>query len=78
MDEKLNQPPRPGLYISTKEALGMRIVVEDVTEPEADGFFIVSIIDEASAADPGAAGDELAPEEWFALVEQFGLQREDD
>ena len=30
-------------------------------------------IDEASADDMSAIGDELDPDEWFALVDQYGL-----
>lgn len=36
-------------------------------------FFLVQMIDEASADDMNAMGDELDPDEWFALVEQYGL-----
>lgn len=66
------QAPEPGLYVSTKGAKGMRFIVEEVTMEE-DDFFLVELIDEASADDMGAMGDELDPEQWFALVEQFGL-----
>lgn len=58
----------------------MRLIVEDVTildDDEDEGFFLVSMIDEASADDANAAGDELDPEQWFALVDQYGLVRAD-
>ncbi len=80
LDERIAQaqsqrvPPKPGLYLSTKEVKGMRFIVEDVTVvDDAAGFFLVSMIDEASADDMGAMGDELDPEQWFELVEQYGL-----
>lgn len=70
------QPPKLGLYVSTKDVQGMRLVVEDVTildDGEDEGFFLVSMIDEASSGDGDGAGDELVPEQWFALVDQYGL-----
>jgi hypothetical protein len=73
-------PPTPGLYVSTKEVQDMRLIVEDVTvldDAENEGSFLVSMIDEASAGDGNAAGDELDPEQWFALVDQYGLVRAD-
>ncbi len=72
------QRPETGVYISTKKPLGMRFVVEDVIfddEDEDDNFFLVEMIDEASANDMSAMGDELDPDEWFSLVEQYGLVR---
>ena len=70
------QPPKPGLYISTREVDGMRLIVEDVTvidEGEDEGFFLVSMIDAPSSSDCGACGDELDPDQWFELVERYGL-----
>ena len=85
LDERIAQahahrvPPKPGLYLSTREVKGMRFIVEDVTVVDDDddtaGFFLVSMIDEASADDMGAAGDDLDPEQWFELVERYGLVR---
>jgi hypothetical protein len=88
LDERIAQvraervPPKPGLYLSTKEVKGMRFIVEDVAVADADdddgagaGFFLVSMIDEASADDMGAMGNELDPDQWFELVEQYGLVR---
>ena len=75
------QLPNLGLYVSTKGVEGMRLVVEDVTmlDDEQDkGLFLVSMIDEASSGDGDAAGDELDPEQWFALVDQYGLVHADD
>lgn len=51
----------------------MRFVVEEVGEPDEDGFFLVSMIDEACAGDPLAAGDELTSDEWFDFVDEHGL-----
>jgi hypothetical protein len=62
------QRPETGLYVSTKKRLGMRFVVEDVTFDDDDDFFLVQLIDESSADDMSAIGDELDPDEWFALV----------
>ena len=84
LDERIAQahadrvPPKPGLYLSTREVKGMRFIVEDVTVVDDDdsaGFFLVSMIDEASADDIGALGDELNPEQWFELVNRYGLVR---
>ncbi len=73
------QLPETGAYISTKKPLGMRFVVEDVIfDEDEEGFFLVQLIDEASAGDPDAIGDELDPDEWFALVEQYGLVKSEN
>ncbi len=72
------EPPKPGTYVSTKAVKGMRFVVDEVTVPDENaGFFLVSMIDEPSASDMGALGDELDQDQWFALVEQYGLIRTD-
>lgn len=68
--------PKVGLYVSTKDTKGMRFIVENVDivdDAEDEIFFLVSMIDEASTDDMSAAGDELDPDEWFALVDQYGL-----
>lgn len=72
-------PPKVGLYISTKHQKGLRLIVEDVTvlddeeEKENEGFFLVHIIDETSSGDAYAMGDELDSDQWFDLVNQYGL-----
>lgn len=71
-------PPKVGLYISTKPP-GMRLLVEDVTvlDPEdndgEEGFFLVTMVDEPSAHDMQAMRDELDPDQWQGLVQQYGL-----
>jgi hypothetical protein len=78
--KKTRQPPKPGLYVSTTAAKSMRFIVEDVSiadEEESEGFFLASMIDEGSAGDMSAAADELDPDQWFALVEQYGLVHQD-
>ena len=63
----------PPIYLHEK-VLRDALVVEDVIfDEDEEGFFLVQLIDEASADDMGAMGDELDPDEWFALVEQYGL-----
>lgn len=70
------RPPEKGVYVSTKSPVGMRFVVEDVTlDEDEEGFFLVQMIDEATADDTSAMGDELDPDEWFQLVAQYGLVR---
>lgn len=49
----------------------MRFIVEDVFVDE--DFFLVQLIDEVNADDTGAIGDELDPDQWFALVDGYGL-----
>jgi hypothetical protein len=69
--------PIPGLYVSTKLPLGMRFIVEDVIdadEPEFPDFFLVQLIDEASAEDPEAMGDELDPDQWYEISDRYGLK----
>ena len=69
-------PPKPGRYVSTAGVQGMAFLVEDVSisdDLEDEGFFLVSMIDEASTSDPEAMGDELNPDQWFELVEKYGL-----
>ena len=54
----------------------MRFMVEDVIfDEDEEEFFLVQMIDEASAGDMSAMGDELDPDKWFALVEQYGLMK---
>ncbi|SEL00133.1 hypothetical protein [Nitrosovibrio tenuis] len=68
------RPPEKGGYVSTKNPIGMRFVVEDVTlDEDEEGFFLVQVIDESSDDDTSALGDELDPEEWFTLVDRYGL-----
>ena len=74
----VKQRPEIGLYVSAKEPLGMRFVVEDVNFDDDDEFFLVQLIDEASANDISAIRDELDPDEWFTLVEQFDLVKSGD
>lgn len=65
-DKARKQPPEIGVYVSTKEPLGMRFVVEDVIfDEDEEEFFLVQLIDEASADDMSAMGDELDPDEWL-------------
>lgn len=69
-----NRPPEKGVYVSTKKPIGMRFVVEDVTlDEDEEGFFLVQLIDEASANDISAIRDELDTDEWFELADQYGL-----
>jgi hypothetical protein len=71
--------PKLGTYISTKSPAGMRFVVEEVLVLDQedvavhDGFFLVTMIDEASANDLQAMRDELDSDEWRALVVKYGL-----
>jgi hypothetical protein len=52
----------------------MRFVIRDVIlDEDEEEFFLVQLIDEVSADDKSAMDDELDPDEWFALVEQYGL-----
>jgi hypothetical protein len=54
-------------------------VVEDVIfDEDEEGFFLVQLIDEVSAGDMSAVGDELDPDEWIALVDQHGLIKTDN
>lgn len=76
----MRNPPEKGLYISSKDP-SIRLMVEDVNvvedeeEEELNGFFLVSIVDEDGADDMGAIGEELDPDQWFELVEQYALKR---
>ena len=70
--------PEKGVYVSTKKAdwhalCGWRC---DAWRDE-EGFFLVQMIEETSADDMSAMGDELDPDEWFSLVEQYGLVKSD-
>lgn len=78
MEQAKTQPPKLGLYLSTKEVKGLRIIVEEVTEfeeedDEGDDFFLVSIVSEEGSIDMGIMGDELDSNQWHALVNQYGL-----
>ena len=53
-------------------------MVEDVTSDDEEDFFLVQLIDESCADDMSAAVDELDPDEWFALVDQYGLVKSED
>lgn len=37
--------PKTGLYLSTKNVEGMRLVVEDVFAEDGDDFYLVNVID---------------------------------
>lgn len=66
--------PKEGLYISTKKAVGMRLIVENVFgEPDGD-FYLVEVIDEASKDDMSATGDELDNTQWEELCSEYGLE----
>ena len=76
--ERSMAPPTEGVYISTKKVQGMRLLVEEVSvsvadDGENDGYFLVVMIDEASAREPEAMRDELWPDEWRSLVAEYGL-----
>jgi hypothetical protein len=76
----MRKPPEKGLYISAKDP-SIRIYVEDVNvveddeEEDLNGFFLVSIVDEDGIDDMGAPGQELDPDQWFELVEEYALKR---
>ncbi|HJV82441.1 hypothetical protein [Noviherbaspirillum sp.] len=73
----MRQPPKKGLYTSTKTAPGKQFVVENVTvvedEDEGGVFFLVDLVDAADAADMSASGMELDTDEWFEMVDEYGL-----
>ena len=66
------EPPEIGVYVYTKKPLGMRFVVEDVSFVD-ETFFLVEMVEEFNAHDINAIRYEFDPEEWFALVDQYGL-----
>ena len=76
--ERGKAAPKEGLYISTTPP-GMRFIVEEVTvlSPEEnegeEGFFLVTVVDEASADDFQAMRDEFDADEWRNFVTQYGL-----
>lgn len=74
----MHQPPKKGLYTATKIDPGKQFVVEDVFFPEDDedsdgNFFLAEVVDAADKDDMSALGMELDPDEWYALVDEYGL-----
>ncbi|HEX7650803.1 MAG TPA: hypothetical protein VF450_25625 [Noviherbaspirillum sp.] len=75
----MRQPPKKGLYTSTKIAPGKQFIVEDVFTPDDEDedvdsdFFLVEVVDAADEDDMSAMGMELDPDEWFAMVDEYGL-----
>jgi hypothetical protein len=71
--------PKLGTYVSTKNPAGMRFIVENVSVLDAEdndgyeGFFLVTMVDEASASDFQAIRDELDSDEWRELADKYGL-----
>jgi hypothetical protein len=73
----VRQPPKTGLYTSTKNTPGKQFIVEDVfIDDDADAedeFFLVQLVEAKGANDMSAIGMELDQDEWFAMVDQYGL-----
>lgn len=65
------KPPRPGRWISQKDAR-RKLVVEEVTEADAD-FFLVVYVEESKRADPHAERFEATSDEWEILVKTHRL-----
>lgn len=70
------QAPKAGtLYVSALDS-SVRVFVEDVSAPDAEGFFVVSTCDPAAHDDMQAPGIEFAPDEWHALCHRLILRPE--
>lgn len=68
--------PTPGTIFAARTDPALRLLVEDVSAPEPDGFFLVSVVPAAEAGDPLADAQEFTSDEWAALVESHGLTPE--
>ena len=64
-------PVSGAIYKSRRN--GVRLLVEEVTELEDDGFFLVFV---APPDDIQASGNELTNDEWAELVRSLDLARE--
>jgi hypothetical protein len=77
----MNLPPKKGaIYVATKFDSGKRFFIEDIFDAEdedgaegEDGFFLVTIVEEANKGDMSAMALELDPDEWRSFVDEHGL-----
>ncbi len=77
----MNKLPKVDLYISTKKAKEKRLFVERSDGDDADDadeFYFVDVIDEASKNDMSAMGYEMDNKQWESLVKEYGLEYQGD
>ncbi len=75
--ERLNEaaaPPQEGIYVATKLDVGYAVYVFDVSEPDANGYFVLTIINAVDKDDPSAIADEITSIEWFSFAHKYGMK----
>lgn len=65
--------PKVGIYIATILDEGMEVFVSEVTEPDEDGFFLVTMSTENDIGWPDAIETELVSDDWFEFALKFAL-----
>ena len=66
-----NKPLSNSTWVSPD---GMSFYIENVSDTDEDGFYLVEVIDTASKDDESSFGDELTSDEWLGMVSTFNLQ----
>lgn len=69
----MNELPKTGLYVATRNDKGMRLVVGSVYEGEAGDPYFLEYVEAADKGDSMGVGYEAAQDEWEALVSKYGL-----
>lgn len=73
------QPVTGSVYVSEAQP-HLRLFIDAVSEPEADGFYLVTAVelddDEDAAEAANAPGIELTGDEWAAMAAELRLKAE--
>lgn len=64
--------PTTGTVYVSQSHPDMRLLIDSVTAPEADGFFLVEVV-ELDDGDDTAPSVELTGDEWAAMVNNLKL-----
>lgn len=70
--------PKIGLYVATKKDKSMRICVTTSSGEDPEDFYTVSFVDEEDKDDMQAMSNEYDNDEWEDLVEEYGLEFQND
>jgi hypothetical protein len=73
----MSSVPQIGTYVATRgDSPGEKYLVESVSEPDEDGYFLVELVSADDADNMGAIGQELDRDDWNVFVEENGLVSE--
>lgn len=66
-------PPATGIYTSDAKP-GLRLLIDNVTTPEPDGFFLVEAVELGDDGDDSGMGIELTGDEWADMQTELALR----